>query len=153
MGPRLLGLQLLFWTYCFCLLRDIENYPIAFIYVLFLEMEQGNLLTKQKETNRLREWIYGCWGKGWEKGIVREWLPDSDLLCSTGNSAPRYVAARMGGEFGGEWIHVYVWLRPFAGHLKLSQHCQSAIPKYKIKRFLKNTFFLCFSQPVIFCSF
>ena len=24
-------------------------------------------------------------------------------------------------EFGGEWIHVYVWLSPFADHLKLSQ--------------------------------
>ena len=29
----------------------------------------------------------------------------------------------MGGEFGGELIHVYVWLSPFAVHLKLSQHC------------------------------
>ena len=28
----------------------------------------------------------------------------------------------MGGEFGGEQIHVYVWLSPFALHLKLSQH-------------------------------
>ena len=27
----------------------------------------------------------------------------------------------MGVEFGGEWIHVYVWLNPFAVHLKLSQ--------------------------------
>ena len=26
-------------------------------------------------------------------------------------------------EFGGEWIHVYVQLRPFAVHLTLSQHC------------------------------
>ena len=78
---------------------------------------------------------------------------DKGLLCSTGNSAPCYVAAWMGGEFGGEQIHVYVWLRPFAGHLKLSQHCESFIPKYKIKRFKKNMFFLCFSQPVIFCSF
>ena len=26
----------------------------------------------------------------------------------------------MGEEFGGEWIHVYVWLSPFAVHLKLS---------------------------------
>ena len=26
-----------------------------------------------------------------------------------------------GGEFGGEWIHVYVWLSPFAVHLKLPQ--------------------------------
>jgi len=28
----------------------------------------------------------------------------------------------MEGEFGGEWIHVYVCLSPFAGHWKLSQH-------------------------------
>ena len=28
-----------------------------------------------------------------------------------------------GGEFGEEWIHVKVWLNPFAVHLKLSQHC------------------------------
>ena len=26
-----------------------------------------------------------------------------------------------GGEFGGEWIHVYGWLSPFAVHLKLPQ--------------------------------
>ena len=25
----------------------------------------------------------------------------------------------MGGGFGGEWIHVYVWLSPFTVHLKL----------------------------------
>ena len=29
----------------------------------------------------------------------------------------------MGAAFGGEWIHVYVWLSPFAVHLRLSQHC------------------------------
>ena len=34
-----------------------------------------------------------------------------------------YVPAWMGVEFGGEWIHVYVWLNPFAVHLKLPQHC------------------------------
>ena len=27
------------------------------------------------------------------------------------------------GQFWGEWIHVYVYLSPFAGHLKLSQYC------------------------------
>ena len=32
-------------------------------------------------------------------------------------------AAWMGWGSGGEWIHVYVWLSPFAVHLKLSQHC------------------------------
>ena len=29
----------------------------------------------------------------------------------------------LGGEFGGDWIHVHVWLSPFTLHLKLSQHC------------------------------
>ena len=33
---------------------------------------------------------------------------------STGNSARCHVAAWVGGEFGGEWIHVYVMLSPFA---------------------------------------
>ena len=71
-----------------------------------------------------------------EIGIVREfgmdvhillylkWITNKDLLYNTCNSAWCYVAAWMGGEFGREWIHVYVYcLRPFALHLKLSQHC------------------------------
>ena len=29
----------------------------------------------------------------------------------------------VGGEFGGEWIPVYIWLSCSAVHLKLSQHC------------------------------
>ena len=45
-----------------------------------------------------------------------------DLLYSTWNSAQSYVAAQMGGESGGEWMHVCVRLSPFAVHLKLSQH-------------------------------
>ena len=49
-----------------------------------------------------------------------ESLTNSVLLYSTGNSAQCYVAVWVGGEFGGEWIHVYVWLSPFAIHLKLS---------------------------------
>ena len=42
-----------------------------------------------------------------------------------GDSAQCYVAAWMGGESGGEWIHVliYVWLSAFTVHLKQSQHC------------------------------
>ena len=48
---------------------------------------------------------------------------NKDLLYSTWNSTQCYVAAWMGGEFGGERIHVYVWPSPFAVHLKLSQHC------------------------------
>ena len=68
-------------------------------------------------------------------GIVREfgmdmctllylkWITNNDLLHNTGNSALRYVAAWMGGEFGREWMYVYVWLSPFTVHLKLSQYC------------------------------
>ena len=52
------------------------------------------------------------------KGITNQ-----DLLYSTGTSAQCYAAAWMGGEFGGEWIHVYAWLSPFAARLKLPQHC------------------------------
>ena len=59
--------------------------------------------------------------------LYLKWITNKDLLYSTGISAQCYVAAWMGGEFGEEWIHVYVWLSPFTVHLKLSQHCSSAI--------------------------
>ena len=55
--------------------------------------------------------------------LYLKWITNKDLLFSIGNSAECYVVALMGGEFGGEWIHVYVWLSPFSVHLKLSQHC------------------------------
>ena len=42
-----------------------------------------------------------------------KWINGQDLLSSTGDSAQCYVAAWMGGEFGGEWIRVYVWLSPY----------------------------------------
>ena len=56
--------------------------------------------------------------EGSGQGIVREsgmdmdillcltWRTSKDLLDSTGNSAQRHVAAWMGGDFGGEGIHV-----------------------------------------------
>ena len=52
-----------------------------------------------------------------------KWITSKDSLYSTCNSAQCYVAAWMGWELGGEWIHVHVWLRPLSVHLKLSQHC------------------------------
>ena len=63
-------------------------------------------------------------GERWGEVIIREFGIDvytllylkwmtKDLLYSTGSSAQCYVAAWMDGEFGGEWIHVYVWLSPF----------------------------------------
>ena len=74
-------------------------------------------------------WLWGSWGKNEGEEIVQEFGMDMHTLLylkcitNTGNSAQCYVAVWMGGEFGGEWIHVYVRLSPFAVHLKLSQHC------------------------------
>jgi len=47
-------------------------------------------------------------------------VTNKDLLYSTWNSVQCYVTAWTGKEFGGEWIHVYVWLSPFTINLKLS---------------------------------
>ena len=54
--------------------------------------------------------------------LYLKWVMNKDLLDSTW-SLLSYVAAWMGGEFGGEWIHVCVCLSPFAVQLKPSQHC------------------------------
>ena len=51
------------------------------------------------------------------------WITNQYLLYSTGNFAQCNVAALLGGEFGGEWMHISGWLSPFAVHLKPSQHC------------------------------
>ena len=95
-------------------------------------MIQMNLFTKQKETHRLREPIYSYGAGAGSEGIASESgmdmhtlvylkeVANKDLLYSTGNSARYHVAAWAGREVGGEWTHV--WLRPFAVHLKLSQH-------------------------------
>ena len=68
------------------------------------------------------------------EGIVREfgmnmytllyfkWIINKVLLYNTGNSAQCYVATWMGGDFRGEWTHVYAWLSPFTVHMKLSPH-------------------------------
>ena len=40
--------------------------------------------------------------------LYLKWITNKDLLYSTGNSAQYYMAAWMGREFGGEWMHVYV---------------------------------------------
>ena len=91
--------------------------------------------------------VITLWSAGGRRGegIVREsgmdtdtlvyvtWRTSKDLLDSTGNSAQCHVAGWMGGEFGGEWIHGYAWLSPFAVRLKLSEHCLSSILQYKIK--------------------
>ena len=42
------------------------------------------------------------------------------IVYGTGNTAQCSMAAWMGGEFGGKWICVFVWLRSSAVHLKLN---------------------------------
>ena len=94
-------------------------------YMWNLKRHDVNELAKQKETHRLREWTYCSQGEGWKEGIVREfgmdmytllhlkWITNKALLYSTYNFAQCYVAAWTAREFGGEWIHVGVWLSPF----------------------------------------
>jgi len=41
-------------------------------------------------------------------------INNKDILYSPWNSAQHYVPAWAGGGFGGEWIHVYVWLSSFS---------------------------------------
>ena len=90
--------------------------------------EDTNELTKQIQTHRFQKLTYGCQKEKMGGGIVREfgymyirlylkYITNKDLLYRTWNSAQCYMAAWMEGEFGGEWIHVYVWLSPFAVHL------------------------------------
>ena len=104
------------------------------------------------KTYRVNLWL---WGRRIGGEIIMEfginmytllylkWITSKDLLYSTWNSAQCYLAAWMGGEFGGECIHAYVWLRPWAADLKLLQHCllicYTPIRKKKYKTILEDS--------------
>ena len=93
---------------------------------------------KQKQIHSLREHTYGYHGEGWGHGIVKEfginvcillylkWIANKLLLYCTGDSAQGSVAAWMGGECGGERVHVHVWL----SQAVCTGNCQS-IAKYR----------------------
>ena len=90
-----------------------------------------NLLTKQKETHRLRKRTHGCQGEGIVKDFGKvmykllylKWIANKNLCIPHGTLLN--VMCQPGWEAGlrGEWIQGYVWLSPFVIHLKLSQHC------------------------------
>ena len=63
--------------------------------------------------------------------LYLRWVTNKVLWYSTGNSAQCYVADWMGGEFGGRWIHVYIWLSPLTVHLKLSNIVNQLYPNTK----------------------
>ena len=90
---------------------------------------QNNLFTK--ETQRLREQIYGCCWQGRMGGCQGIWggHVHSAIFRIDNQQGPtvyhRELCSVVCGslerrEFGGEWIHAYVWLSPFTVHLKLS---------------------------------
>ena len=51
-----------------------------------------------------------------------KWITNKVLLYSMWNSAQCPVASWRGRKYGGERIHIYVRLSPFAVHLKTSQY-------------------------------
>ena len=67
--------------------------------------------------------------------LYLKWITNKDLLYSIGNSSPCYVAAWMGGEFGGQSIHAYARLSPSAVHLKLTTLLIGHIPTQNKKAF------------------
>ena len=100
--------------------------------------------------DRLREQTFGYHGGGGggkDGGKVRafeidmytllyfKWITSKDPVYSTGDAAQCQVAGWVGWESGGQWIPVYVWLRPFAVYLKLSQYCYWAMRACVLNRF------------------
>ena len=77
-----------------------------------LKRNDTNVLTYKTERDSQ---TYGCQKEGIVRGVGKvmytllywKWITNKDLLYSTGNSPQCYVAAWMGGKFGGEWIHTH----------------------------------------------
>ena len=67
-------------------------------------------------------------GMDMDTQLYLSWRTSKDPLASSGKSAQCHVAAWMGGEFGGEGIHVRVWLSPLA------------VPQYRTFLVLKKKF-------------
>ena len=109
-----------------------------------------NLFTKQKDSETQRTNYGYQWGRvgGWYSQGVWDQHAHTALFEMDNQQGPTVqhrelclmlCTAWMGGMFRGEWIHVCIWLSPFAVHLKLSQHCQSAILQYNSFKKKKTT--------------
>ena len=73
--------------------------------------------------------------------LCLKWITIKHLPESRVPSALCHVAAWMGGEFGGEWTHVHVWLSPFAVDMKWSIR-HTSIQKKKLNFFFLKLDFL-----------
>ena len=70
---------------------------------------------------RSGEGIVGAFGMDIYTLLYLKWITNEDLLYTHGT---QLKVMRLGGKgVGGEWVLLYVWLRPFTAHLKLSQYC------------------------------
>ena len=85
---------------------------------LYTEKIQMNYLQNRKGLKDLEKELWlprGKEGRKREFGmdmyipLCLKWITDKDLPYSTGNSAQCYVAAWMGGEFGGDNGHVFMY--------------------------------------------
>ena len=94
------------------------------------ETIQMNLLTKEKETHRLRK-TYGCQGKETVKDFGKvmytllclKWITSKDLLYSTWNSAQCCMPVWIGG-FQGEWMCIYIYICIYTYiYMAQSLHC------------------------------
>ena len=91
------------------------------------EKDSENKLDSFKAERRVRDFEMNMYTL-----LYFKWITNKDLLYSTGNSAQCYVAAWMGEEFEGKWIHEYVWLSSFSVNLKLTTLLIDCTPKYKV---------------------
>ena len=78
----------------------------------FTDLENKLMVARRKEFQKV---MYRL--------LYSKWITNKDLLYGTWESLQCYVPAWIGRGYGGEWIHVYVWLSPFVIKLKLPQHC------------------------------
>ena len=79
---------------------------------------------------RRGKWMEEIGTLGWTYTLLYlKWITNKVLLYSTGSSFQYHVAAWMGGEFWGEWIHVYVWL-PAPVILPRKSHGQRSLAGY-----------------------
>ena len=82
--------------------------------------------------------------------LYLKWITNKDLLYSTGSSTQSYVAAWRGGEFGGEWIHIYLAESLPCSPETITQYCQSAIFQYKkVKKKKKHTHKHCLKSQAM----